>query len=74
MLTDIEYKVLKEKSEKQDLTRTEIRQILYYENLQQEKRINEILSKNEEDRTEEEQDELDRYAYEDLKYEMTHQL
>lgn len=74
MLTDNEYKLLKEKSEKQDLSRYEVKQMLYYEEIQQQKYINEILSKDEEDRTEEEQAELDKYSYEDLKYEMTHQL
>jgi len=74
MLTDDEYKLLKEKSEKEDLSRYEIRQMLYYEEVQQQKYINEILSKSEEDRTDEEQAELDRYAYEDLKWEMTHQF
>ena len=74
MLSDEEYKRLKVKSEKEDLSRHEIRQMLYYEEIQQQQYINEILSKSEEDRTEEEQAELDRYAYEDLKYEMTHQF
>lgn len=74
MLSDEEYKRLKVKSEKEDLSRSEIRQMLYYEQVQQEQYINDILSKDEEDRTEEEQAELDRYAYKDLKYEMTHQF
>lgn len=74
MISDKEYEELKEKEKTTELNRYELRQIHHYENVKYEQYINEIISKNEEDRTEEEQRELDKYGEELLKYEMTHQL